>query len=151
MEKRIIKGYSNYSITPDRVVYNNTNGKIVLDRGGYVSLKSDVTGKWTSKSVEKLYGETFTEKLAEDLGGVILPGFSNYIILPSGKVYSIHAHKFLSNCLSSRNTSSPVANSDVRVVVFSDDGKRKERLVHRLVAKAFIPNPENKPQVNHIN
>lgn len=29
------------------------------------------------------------------------------------------------------------------------NGKRKPRTIHRLVAKAFIPNPDNLPEVNH--
>jgi hypothetical protein len=36
-------------------------------------------------------------------------------------------------------------------VSMSVQNKRKSRLVHRLVAKAFLSNPENLPQVNHVN
>lgn len=35
------------------------------------------------------------------------------------------------------------------VVSLCKNGKKKTALVHRLVAKAFIPNHENLPQINH--
>lgn len=37
------------------------------------------------------------------------------------------------------------------VSLIRKSGKRKTEKVHRLVALAFIPNPDNKPEVNHIN
>lgn len=36
-------------------------------------------------------------------------------------------------------------------VVLSKNNKQKDSVIHRLVAKAFLPNPDNLPQVNHIN
>lgn len=36
-------------------------------------------------------------------------------------------------------------------VMLYSDGKEKNIRVHRLVAEAFIPNPKNKPCVNHKN
>lgn len=37
------------------------------------------------------------------------------------------------------------------MVVLCKNGKTFPRLVHRLVAEAFIPNPEKKPHVDHID
>lgn len=37
------------------------------------------------------------------------------------------------------------------IVVLSKNSKSKQFLIHRLVAQAFIPNPDNLPEVNHID
>jgi len=41
--------------------------------------------------------------------------------------------------------------SGYHFVTLYKNGKKKHYSIHRLVADAFIPNPENKPQVDHID
>ena len=45
----------------------------------------------------------------------------------------------------------PYKSRDYLGIVLYSCGKRKSFLVHRLVANAFIPNPDNKEEVNHKN
>ena len=69
---------------------------------------------------------------------------NNYSIAKDGRVFSHNVNKYMKPC-SDRNG---------YVSVNLSMGKRdnvKRVSIHRLVAKAFIPNPDNKPQVNHIN
>lgn len=47
-------------------------------------------------------------------------------------------------------TATPTDKGYLRVNI-TKKGKSKSFRVHRLVAEAFIPNPDNKPQVDHIN
>ena len=65
-------------------------------------------------------------------------------ITPSGKVYSEYEQdKFLQ-----KTPHKNQHNGYIYVAIHTENGERTRRL-HRLVAKAFIPNPNNYPVVNH--
>jgi hypothetical protein len=79
-----------------------------------------------------------------------IDGFENYFVDKIGNVYS--NRKCQSNLHSELRKLKPsVAGCGYLLVVLMKDGKRCNKLVHRLVALAYIDNPYNKPQVNHKN
>lgn len=65
-----------------------------------------------------------------------------YQVSNKGNVYSVRKNA---------NLCPKIGKNGYASVTLIKDGKHWYPLVHRLVAKAFVPNPENKPQVDHIN
>jgi hypothetical protein len=65
--------------------------------------------------------------------------------------YEISEHGHVRNMLTRRIIKTGCgATSEYLVANINTDGtKRKAHLINRLVAIAFVPNPENKPEVNH--
>lgn len=61
----------------------------------------------------------------------IINGFTDYQINDAGEVYSLKRNKKLK----------PYEKKGYLGVWLYADGERKFRLIHRLVANAFIPNP----------
>ena len=65
-----------------------------------------------------------------------------YRISDDGRIYSVRKKVFLKVSCN---------NHGYKLAVLRNNCKVKAFLVHRLVAIAFIPNPENKPCIDHIN
>lgn len=70
-------------------------------------------------------------------------GFPMYTLYEDGRVYSKYREAFLT----------PVVDTGTGypLVTLVNEGIRKNKHIHRLLAEHYIPNPENKPQVNHID
>lgn len=79
-----------------------------------------------------------------------IKGFPDYYITDTGDVYSRCSNKYNNKNGRIRKLKAAHTLRYLQVYLYKDNiGYHK--LIHRLVAESFIPNPENKPEVNHKN
>ena len=71
-----------------------------------------------------------------------IKGFEDYGITSCGRVYSFKRNKFLKPNMNTHGYFK---------VVLSKHNKTYTKSIHRLVAEAYIPNPENLETVDHID
>lgn len=74
--------------------------------------------------------------------GVPVAKYPRYIVEDNGMVFSTFTSKYLKP--------SRTKHGYLTVELFNENGSRR-LLVHRLVAQAYLPNPNGYPQVNHID
>ena len=80
---------------------------------------------------------------------VRIDGWPDYVIHPNGVILRLWPKSRRNPKGCSREIKHKIANGYMRVCL-CENSIKKYRFVHRLLAKAFIPNPENKPYVDHI-
>ena len=71
-----------------------------------------------------------------------IEGYENYLIYDDGRVYSKKRKLFMKHDINEKGYH--------RIQLYNNS-KCKKFYIHRLIAIHYIPNPDNKPEVDHIN
>lgn len=142
-------GYPHYFLKPNGFYYNTITekwkypyrpyGEIVLwDMSG--TTRTRFTDRKLISFIFESPRQVCPDGLWSNLGHL---GFSKYEITWDGAVYSLIYCKYL--------IGSQSFDGYQRVCMVNDYGHSRTEVVSRLVALTFIPNSENKPEVNHID
>lgn len=141
----IDEGFPQYGVSKDGRVVNLTTGIEKTQPGGCVSLWKNNTS--TSLNVRKLvlkyYGSPLDEVPFGRKRNLDFLGLSRYTVTTDGRLWNHDSCKW--QVLTVNQT------GYISLALVGDDGVTHHHKLHRLVAKAFLPNPENKPEVNHID
>lgn len=133
------------------ISYKSTKGNIwrkTYFRGNSEYVGLSLNGKNRTFRVKELLKLTFpeidfNERILDGITLTYIPEYERlYSITECGNIYSHITNKWL---IPSLNVSGYLC-IDLR-----KNNSTEREIVSRLVAQTFIPNPENKPQVNHID
>ena len=141
-----IPNFSRYTIDRDARIFD-TKRKIFL-KSYYINNKYEYVNLYDAENVKttitrpRLLELTFSPNNLT-IPTIQIPNFSRYLIDINGNIYSKIRKRFLK----------PRLDKDTYKIVTlkSDDKKTKIMKVHRLVGLTFIPNPDNKPFIDHID
>ena len=85
------------------------------------------------------------------VGNGVINSMEQFVKIYDGK-YEVSSDGYIvSNVGTRKRLVGKVGDNGYNMVVLTVNGKKLYPMVHRLVAKAFIPNPKNLREVNHID
>ena len=83
------------------------------------------------------------EKVVNDVSGRVLDQFPDYLVLEDGRIYSTFK--------GGRYMKQNIINDYAHITLITGAKKRRTAKVHRLVAMAYLPNPNNLPEIDHLD
>lgn len=127
------------------VVVNTSNNRQICNKKNVVERnKYHQFGRKTfyiRSLVSKYFEAPWNIYHEDDYKGLDFLGYPDYLIVRNGQLYSLLDYKYVNGALS--------VDGYVKITLTSPDKTLTYTRLHRLVALSFIPNPENKPEVNH--